>query len=71
MPIVANGLAALIDGFDEVVPWIEFNTAQMPLFTGDYRASGEEWAQIAVSGTIWLVIPFALGLWRLVKAEVK
>lgn len=71
VPIVANGLAALIDGFDEVVPWIEFNTAQMPLFTGDYRASGEEWAQIAVSGTIWLVIPFALGLWRLVKAEVK
>jgi ABC-2 type transport system permease protein len=71
LPVVAGTLGSLIDGFDEVVPWIEFNTAQSPLFTGDYRASGEEWAQIAVSGVIWLVIPFALGLWRLVRAEVK
>lgn len=71
LPLVGGALSALVDGFDEVVPWIEFNTAQSPLFTGDYRATGEEWAQIVVSGTIWLVIPFALGLWRLVRAEVK
>ena len=71
LPLVGAALGALVDGFDEVVPWVEFNTAQMPLFTGDYRASGQEWAQLAVSGTIWLVIPFALGLWRLVRAEVK
>ncbi|MFB9313447.1 ABC transporter permease [Nocardioides plantarum] len=71
LPTVAAALEALIDGFDKVAPWIEFNTAQVPLFTGDYRPDGEEWAQMAVSGFIWLVIPFALGLWRLVKAEVK
>ncbi len=71
LPGVAGALSALIDGFDKVAPWVEFNTAQSPLFTGDYRATGEEWAQIAVSGVIWLVIPFTLGLWRLVKAEVK
>ena len=71
LPIVGAALGALVDGFDQVVPWIEFNTAQMPLFTGDYRASGEQWAQLAVSGTIWLVVPFVLGLWRLVQAEVK
>jgi ABC-2 type transport system permease protein len=71
LPVVGGTLGALIDGFDKVVPWIEFNTAQTPLITGDYRASGEEWAQIAVSGVIWLVLPFALGLWRLVRAEVK
>ena len=71
LPSVAGALTALIDGFDKVAPWVEFNTAQTPLFTGDYRASGEEWAQIVVSGFIWLVIPFAVGLWRLVKAEVK
>ena len=71
LPVVGEALGALIDGFDKVVPWIEFNTAQMPLFSGDYHATGEEWAQIAVSGTIWLLIPLAFGLWRLVKAEVK
>ncbi len=39
LPVVGEALGALIDGFDKVVPWIEFNTAQMPLFTGDYRAT--------------------------------
>lgn len=71
LPTVAGALSALVDGLDKVVPWVEFNTAQMPLFTGDYRPTGEEWAQIAVSGTVWLVVPFALGLWSLVRAEVK
>ncbi|GAA5154933.1 hypothetical protein GCM10023340_39300 [Nocardioides marinquilinus] len=71
LPIVADALSALVDGFEKIAPWVEFNTAQMPLFTGDYRATGEEWAQIAVSGTIWLVIPFAFGVWRLMRAEVK
>ncbi|WP_148615797.1 ABC transporter permease subunit [Nocardioides rubriscoriae] len=71
LPGVVAALGALVDGFDKVAPWIEFNTAQTPLFTGDYRATGEEWAQIAVTGLIWLVVPFVLGLWRLVRAEVK
>lgn len=71
LPSVAEALVLLVDGFDKVVPWFEFNYAQMPLFTGDYSASSQEWAQIIVSGTIWLVIPFALGLQRLIKAEVK
>jgi ABC-2 type transport system permease protein len=71
LPAVTGTLSALVDGFDKVAPWIEFNTAQTPLFSGDFRPTGEEWAQIAVTGTIWLVLPFLLGLWRLNRAEVK
>jgi ABC-type transport system involved in multi-copper enzyme maturation permease subunit len=71
LPSVMEVLVQLVDSFERFAPWIEFNYAQMPLFTGDYTATGEQWAQIAVSGTIWLVIPFALGLRRLVTAEVK
>jgi uncharacterized membrane protein HdeD (DUF308 family) len=71
LPSVTEILVRLVDGFDNVAPWVEFNYAQMPLFTGNYTASGQEWAQIAVSGTIWLIVPFALGLQRLIKAEVK
>ena len=57
--------------FADVAPWIDFNTAQAPLFTGDFRLNGEEWAQLAVTGTIWLVIPLALGIVRLLRSEVK
>jgi ABC-2 type transport system permease protein len=71
LPIAVGILSALSDGFEKVAPWIEFNTAQTPLFTGDYTPTAEEWAQIAVSGTIWLIIPLVLGIWRLMRIEFK
>ncbi len=71
LPIAVGILGALSPGFADVAPWIEFNTAQTPLFTGDYTPTGEEWAQIAVSGTIWLVIPLTLGIARLLRIEFK
>jgi hypothetical protein len=70
-PIVLGILSATIGWFADVAPWIDFNTAQAPLFTGDFRLDGEEWARFAVTGTIWLVIPLALGIVRLLRAEVK
>ncbi|HWM06346.1 MAG TPA: hypothetical protein VNP92_28735 [Actinophytocola sp.] len=71
LPIAVGILAALSDGFDKIAPWIEFNTAQSPLFTGNYQPTGEEWAQIAVTGTIWLIIPLFLGIQRLLRIEFK
>lgn len=71
LPIVLGIMAAVIDWFENVPPWIDFNSAQGPLFTGDLKLSGEEWAQFAVTGTIWLVIPLALGILRLLRSEVK
>jgi ABC-type transport system involved in multi-copper enzyme maturation permease subunit len=70
-PIVLGILSATIGWFADVAPWIDFNTAQAPLFTGDFRLNGEEWARFAVTGTIWLVIPLALGIVRLLRSEVK
>ncbi len=71
LPIAAGILGSLSSGFEKVAPWIEFNTAQTPLFTGDYTPSGEEWAQIVTAGTIWLVIPLAVGIARLLRIEFK
>lgn len=71
LPTVMNIAGELISWFKPVVPWIEFNTAQQPLFTGDYQLTGEQWAQFATSGLLWLVLPFSFGLWRLLRAEVK
>ncbi|GAB3255947.1 ABC transporter permease [Nocardioides dilutus] len=71
LPTAVGILSALSETFEDLAPWIEFNTAQTPLFSGDYKPSGEEWAQIATSGTIWLVIPLVLGIWRLLRIEFK
>ncbi len=71
LPTVVGFLGYLSDGFEKLAPWIEFNTAQLPLFEGDYTPTGEEWAQIAVAGTIWLIIPLFLGIQRLLRIEFK
>lgn len=71
LPIAVAILGALVQAFEDIAPWVEFNTAQAPLFQGDFTPSAEEWAQIATSGTIWLVVPLILGVWRLLRIEFK
>ena len=71
LPIAVSILGALSKGFEDFAPWVEFNTAQSPLFQGDYVPTAEQWAQIATSGTIWLLIPLAFGIWRLLRIEFK
>ena len=71
LPGVVGVLATFQDWFADLAPWIDFSTAQAALFTGDPVPDGEEWAQLLVTGTIWLVLPFAIGLWRLLRAEPK
>jgi hypothetical protein len=33
--------------------------------------TAERWGQLVVSGFIWLVVPFVIGIWRIRRAEVK
>lgn len=69
LPTIFGILAALQDWFEKLQPWIDFNFAQTPLFDGG--PSGEEWAHLGVSGLIWLVIPLSIGVWSVMRSEVK
>ena len=60
---------ALIGWFGSVAPWVDFQSAQGELY--DWPLSGEQWGQLVVSGLIWLVVPLAIGTWRVLRAEVK
>jgi len=71
LPIAFGAVSAGVDGFEDIVPWFDFNWAQGPLFTGDYLPDAKEWAQLVTSGTIWLILPSVLGTLRLLKSEVK
>lgn len=71
LPIAVGILGAFQQWFSDLAPWIEFNTAQRSLFTGDGLPTGDEIGQLVTSGLIWLVLPFGIGLWRLLRAEPK
>lgn len=65
------GIASVYIGwFEELLPWIDFQTAQVPIWEWALD-SGDEWAHLLISGAFWLVLPLAFGLWRVLRAEVK
>jgi ABC-2 type transport system permease protein len=68
-PILSVG-AVLLDWFGKAQPWVDFVFAQGPL-TGSAAMTGEEWAHLGTSGLIWLGIPVAVGLWRVLRSEIK
>jgi ABC-2 type transport system permease protein len=61
--------SALMAWFSDLSPWIDFQAAQNELY--DMPLSASQWWHIVVSGVIWLVVPLAVGLWRITRAEVK
>jgi ABC-2 type transport system permease protein len=71
LPTAVGILSALSSTVDDIAPWVEFNTAQGPLISGDFSPTGQEWAQILTAGIIWLVIPLAIGIRRLLRIEFK
>ncbi|MEZ5093740.1 ABC transporter permease [Nocardioides sp.] len=61
--------AALVGWINDLQPWVDFSAAQEPLVDGG--VSGSDWAHLAVAGVIWLVLPLVVGLWRVLRAEIK
>jgi hypothetical protein len=69
LPPLTMLLAQLNGWWEDKQPWLDFNYAQAPLYDG--VLSGNEWAHLAVSGVIWLVIPLVVGLALVRRSEVK
>jgi ABC-2 type transport system permease protein len=69
LPTLAALLATSQHWFRVLQPWVDFNFAQGALYNGSMKA--QDWAHLAVTGAGWLVIPTALGVWLVMRSEVK
>ena len=69
IPTLSMVLAANQAWFEKAQPWVDFNYDQGKLYDGGFSA--QDWTQLAVTGTFWLLLPLAFGLWRVMRAEVK
>lgn len=68
LPGIFGILAATQDWFEKIQPWIDFNAAQGQLFD---NPTGDDWAHLGVSSVIWFFLPMALGVWAVLRSEVK
>ena len=68
-PTVSGILAASQDWFRDLQPWVDLNYAQAALFEG--MLTGDQWAHVAATVGLWLVLPGIFGLRRVMRSEVK
>lgn len=52
-----------------IYPWIDFSAAQQKLM--DVSMASSDWAHLAVSGSIWLVVPLVAGAIRILRSEIS
>ncbi|GIF68495.1 hypothetical protein Ais01nite_65300 [Asanoa ishikariensis] len=71
LPGILGLLASSQNWFQDLQPWIDLQYAQSRLHLFDGPLTGEQWANIAVTGAIWLLIPLTIGLRFVVRSEVK
>ena len=69
LPTLSGVLAASQQWFRDLQPWVDLNYAQAALFNGSL--TGEQWANVAVTATTWIVLPAVVGLRLVMKSEVK
>lgn len=69
LPTITTVLAETQQWFADKQAWVDFNFAQGALFEGS--VSGTQWAQLGVTGLFWLVIPLTIGVWAVLRSEVK
>lgn len=70
LPTVWTLLMGLISWLRDAAGWIDLGTATGPLF-GSELLTGQQWAQLLVTVTIWVVVPYVVGHLRITRREVK
>ena len=69
LPTLFELLAAFQDWFQDIQGWVDFQLHLDQLFDGALTST--EWAHLGVSGFIWLVAPLTVGVWLVLRSEVK
>ncbi|MEV5574229.1 ABC transporter permease [Spirillospora sp. NPDC052269] len=70
LPTVWTTVGSMVKALRDASVWLDTNRAFEPL-TGESAATGTEWARAGTALALWMVLPLAIGAFRLVKREVK
>jgi hypothetical protein len=59
------------DAVAHLWPWIDLYRATFLTYHSKGWPDGEQWGQLLTSSAIWVLLPLAIGVWRVLHAEVK
>jgi hypothetical protein len=69
LPTVWSILGSLVSWLQDAARWLDLGSTTEPLLEG--TMSGEQWAQLATSSAVWVLLPLAFGAWRVLRTELK
>jgi ABC-2 type transport system permease protein len=69
LPTIWGILTAIIPGMDDVAKWLDLGPSTTDL--SEFDISGIGWARLATSVALWVAVPFAIGLVRIIRREVS
>lgn len=69
VPPLLGLLAVTQEWFRDVQPWVDLDYQLTALLRGSFDS--EQWSQLGVTSALWLLLPLSVGLWTLVRSEVK
>jgi hypothetical protein len=69
--VLPLGWAALgsIRWFNDAAQWLD--TTRTTAHMAERTLTGDEWAKFGTSMALWLVLPLAIGLFRIAKGEIR
>lgn len=71
-PLVVASVTGLVGALRDVGPWVDFGSAMSPVYDDiPGMLTGEQWSHLISATVVWFVLPFAVGIWRVLTAEVK
>ena len=68
LPTVWSVLGAVVSWLEAPARWLDLGAASGPLLEG--TMAGGDWARLATSAALWVLLPLAVGARRLVRREV-
>ena len=69
LPNLSTLLASSQDWYKDLQPWVDLPFAQTYLFDGMH--TGAQWAHVATTVGLWIIVPGFFGLRRVMRSEVK
>jgi ABC-2 type transport system permease protein len=69
LPNLSSLLFTAVPGLEGLGPWLDLNKAQAALYT--HHLTAQQWAQVLTASLIWVALPGALGVIRVLRNEVR
>jgi ABC-type transport system involved in multi-copper enzyme maturation permease subunit len=69
LPTVWSIATMAVSSLEEAGRWLNLDLVTQPLFEGEM--AGQDWARLATACAVWVLLPLAVGTYRVLRREVK